>query len=92
MCIHVHMYTHSALLRGINSIYMLCVSIPLPCAKMPRLAQRDCRAKQRFSPESRLGRHCKSLEMPGIEPGASHMQSERSTAELHPLHAGFHKT
>ncbi len=22
--------------------------------------------------------------MPGIEPGASHMQSERSTAELHP--------
>ena len=26
----------------------------------------------------------KSLEMPGIEPGASHMQSERSTTELHP--------
>ena len=25
------------------------------------------------------------LEMPGIEPGAFHMQSERSTAELHPL-------
>ena len=24
------------------------------------------------------------LEMPGIEPGAFHMQSERSTAELHP--------
>ena len=24
--------------------------------------------------------------MPGIEPGAFHMQSERSTAELHPLH------
>ena len=23
--------------------------------------------------------------MPGIEPGAFHMQSERSTAELHPL-------
>lgn len=22
--------------------------------------------------------------MPGIEPGASHMQSERSTTELHP--------
>ena len=26
----------------------------------------------------------KSLEMPGIEPGAFHMQSERSTTELHP--------
>ena len=25
-----------------------------------------------------------SLEMPGIEPGASHMRSERSTTELHP--------
>ena len=25
------------------------------------------------------------LEMPGIEPGASHMRSERSTTELHPL-------
>ena len=25
------------------------------------------------------------LEMPGIEPGAFHMQSERSTTELHPL-------
>ena len=25
------------------------------------------------------------VEMPGIEPGASHMQSERSTTELHPL-------
>ena len=24
------------------------------------------------------------VEMPGIEPGAFHMQSERSTAELHP--------
>ena len=24
------------------------------------------------------------MEMPGIEPGAFHMQSERSTAELHP--------
>jgi hypothetical protein len=24
------------------------------------------------------------LEMPGIEPGAFHMQSERSTTELHP--------
>ena len=26
------------------------------------------------------------VEMPGIEPGAFHMQSERSTAELHPQH------
>ena len=26
----------------------------------------------------------KTLEMPGIEPGASHMRSERSTTELHP--------
>ena len=26
-----------------------------------------------------------NLEMPGIEPGAFHMQSERSTTELHPL-------
>ena len=26
----------------------------------------------------------KNMEMPGIEPGAFHMQSERSTAELHP--------
>ena len=25
------------------------------------------------------------LEMPGIEPGASYMQSMRSTTELHPL-------
>ena len=24
--------------------------------------------------------------MPGIEPGAFHMQSERSTTELHPLY------
>ena len=24
------------------------------------------------------------VEMPGIEPGAFHMQSERSTTELHP--------
>ena len=24
------------------------------------------------------------MEVPGIEPGASHMQSERSTTELHP--------
>ncbi len=27
----------------------------------------------------------KNLEMPGIEPGASYMQSMRSTTELHPL-------
>ena len=27
-----------------------------------------------------------SLEMPGIEPGAFHMQSERATTALHPLH------
>ena len=26
-----------------------------------------------------------SVEMPGIEPGASRMRSERSTTELHPL-------
>ena len=29
----------------------------------------------------------KEMEMPGIEPGASHMRSVRSTTELHP-HAG----
>jgi hypothetical protein len=27
----------------------------------------------------------KQMEMQGIEPGAFHMQSERSTTELHPL-------
>jgi hypothetical protein len=27
----------------------------------------------------------KNLEMPGIEPGAFHMQSERATTALHPL-------
>ena len=27
----------------------------------------------------------KPVEMPGIEPGASYMQSMRSTTELHPL-------
>ena len=27
------------------------------------------------------------LEVPGIEPGASYMQSKRSTAELHPHRA-----
>ena len=26
------------------------------------------------------------MEMPGIEPGAFHMQSERATTALHPLH------
>ena len=28
----------------------------------------------------------KQMEMPGIEPGASYMQSMRSTTELHPLY------
>ena len=28
------------------------------------------------------------LEMPGIEPGAFHMQSERATTALHPLVVG----
>ena len=28
----------------------------------------------------------KPLEMPGIEPGAFHMQSERATTALHPPH------
>ena len=28
----------------------------------------------------------KHMEMPGIEPGASYMQSMRSTTELHPLY------
>ncbi len=32
----------------------------------------------------------KQLEMPGIEPGAFHMQSERSTTELHPLDVNEH--
>ena len=27
----------------------------------------------------------KTMEMPGIEPGASHMRSMRSSTELHPL-------
>ena len=31
----------------------------------------------------------KEVEMPGIEPGAFHMQSERSTTELHPLSAFY---
>ena len=29
------------------------------------------------------------MEMPGIEPGASYMQSMRSTTELHPLTGYF---
>ena len=34
-------------------------------------------------------RECKTyMEMPGIEPGTFHMQSERSTAELHPQFKG----
>ena len=32
----------------------------------------------------RVPRDQKSLETPGIEPGTSHMRSERSTTELHP--------
>ena len=28
------------------------------------------------------------MEMPGIEPGAFHMQSERATTALHPLDGG----
>ena len=28
------------------------------------------------------------VEMPGIEPGAFHMQSERATTALHPLTLG----
>ncbi len=32
-----------------------------------------------------IGKIKKNVEMPGIEPGAFHMQSERSTTELHPL-------
>ena len=30
------------------------------------------------------------VEMPGIEPGTFHMQSERSTAELQPHTIGLH--
>ena len=38
------------------------------------------------NPENNRGlKRQKFLEMPGIEPGAFHMQSERSTTELHPL-------
>ena len=32
------------------------------------------------------GKKEKKVEMPGLEPGASRMQSERSTTELHPHH------
>lgn len=35
------------------------------------------------------GKKKKKLEMLGIEPGASHMRSERSTTELHPLIRSF---
>ena len=35
--------------------------------------------------ETKVGGRKILVEMPGIEPGAFHMQSERSTAELHPL-------
>ena len=31
------------------------------------------------------------MEMRGIEPRAFHMQSERSTTELHPLHTSLTK-
>ena len=31
---------------------------------------------------------CSAMEMPGIEPGAFHMQSERATTALHPLDGG----
>ena len=31
----------------------------------------------------------RDMEMPGIEPGAFHMQSERATTALHPLHNTF---
>lgn len=34
------------------------------------------------------GKEKACLEMPGIEPGTSYMQSMRSTAELHPLAGG----
>ena len=33
-----------------------------------------------------IGKKKKDMEMRGIEPRAFHMQSERSTTELHPLH------
>ena len=32
----------------------------------------------------------RDMEMPGIEPGAFHMQSERATTALHPLHNTGH--
>ena len=34
--------------------------------------------------DSKNNNNKKNLEMPGIEPGAFHMQSERSTTEPHP--------
>ena len=33
----------------------------------------------------KYGKNNNPLEMPGIEPGAFHMQSERATTALHPL-------
>lgn len=41
-------------------------------------------ATARALPRKHHGIRRLNLEMPGIEPGASRMQSERSTAELHP--------
>ena len=38
-----------------------------------------------FTSYSQLIKNDSSLEMPGIEPGAFHMQSERATTALHPL-------
>ena len=37
-----------------------------------------------FRQKYKTGSHLKNMEMPGIEPGAFHMRSERSTTELHP--------
>ena len=34
---------------------------------------------------NKYGKKNNPLEMPGIEPGAFHMQSERATTALHPL-------
>ena len=36
-------------------------------------------------PEEVAKKEKENVEMPGIEPGASYMQSMRSTTELHPL-------
>ena len=37
-----------------------------------------------FNNNNYLKKKKKKVEMPGIEPGAFHMRSERSTTELHP--------